>query len=128
MSRTSRRYNSLIVPPGPPPAPPRVDSPHARPLDRADKDSPHTSRRRRLPARDVPSDEAPARLGGPSETRSRPVITRDHTCLRCGHRERTGFVRRVLSVGFAPYAIFVACLWGLVRADAFSGRGRWTDA
>ncbi|WP_207945451.1 hypothetical protein [Actinomadura sp. 7K534] len=31
-------------------------------------------------------------------------------------------------MGFVPHAIFVACLWTLIRADAFSGHGRWTDA
>ncbi|WP_207933454.1 hypothetical protein [Actinomadura sp. GC306] len=27
-----------------------------------------------------------------------------------------------------PHAIFVACVWALLRADAFSGHGRWGDA
>ncbi|WP_211258931.1 hypothetical protein [Spirillospora albida] len=34
----------------------------------------------------------------------------------------------MLSVGFAPHVIFVAGLWGLVRANAFSGPGQWADS
>ncbi|MGW0811367.1 hypothetical protein [Nonomuraea sp. NPDC002799] len=30
-------------------------------------------------------------------------------------------------MGFAPNAIFVACLWALIRTDSFSGRGRWEN-
>lgn len=36
-------------------------------------------------------------------------------------------MRRVLSVGFAPHAIFVACLWALIRSGSFAGPGHWED-
>ncbi|GAA3574896.1 hypothetical protein GCM10022295_65580 [Streptomyces osmaniensis] len=38
---------------------------------------------------------------------------------------RAGFVRRVLSVHFAPCALFVAGVLALVRAGSFSGRSDW---
>jgi hypothetical protein len=34
-------------------------------------------------------------------------------------------LRRLLSVNFAPSALFVSCLWVLVRAGSFSGRSDW---
>jgi hypothetical protein len=39
---------------------------------------------------------------------------------------RVGLVRRLLAVHFVPCALFVTCLYGLVRAGSFSGRSDWT--
>ena len=35
-------------------------------------------------------------------------------------------MRRVLAVHFVPCALFVGCLYGLVRAGSFSGRSDWS--
>ncbi|WP_033332248.1 hypothetical protein [Actinomadura welshii] len=37
-------------------------------------------------------------------------------------------MRRMLSVGFAPHAVFVTCVWTLIRAGSFSGHSHWQDA
>ncbi|MEO3826899.1 hypothetical protein [Actinomadura sp. B10D3] len=31
-------------------------------------------------------------------------------------------------MGFAPHAVFVTCVWTLIRAGSFSGHGHWQDA
>jgi hypothetical protein len=37
-------------------------------------------------------------------------------------------VRRLLTVNFVPSALFVACLWTLIRAGSYGGRSDWSEA